>query len=487
MTSHLNSQENPQPAGRPARGGGSLQSRFALFIIAVVLVTVGTYSAALLVTEAGNLKHQAENAQWKTADHLASVCGEALLNRNELIALSFFKELRTSPHYIEALCFNSKGSAWLRDDLSRLTEPTDPADRSLKRMKIERQEAETLRWIYTVPVMKNGKILVAARVVYDGQKTLMGVHRLLKESARRSVPVPVAVLLLAIVLSWIAARALTRPILGLAAGARRVAKGDWNVRVPTTAPGELGELAREFNLMSEQLGDLDRLKDQFVHTVSHDLRNPLGAVATSTRMLRGEDLPVRAGPLVDIIETSVVRLDAMVSNILDTARMREGHLIFDLRTVAVPPILTELTRLYQPVAEQSRKLLEVNVPMDLSPVYGDEEKIRRVFLNLISNAFKFTRAGDRIELSARNIKGGVEMAVKDSGVGIASDRVGRLFVPFRSADGVAGESRKGQGTGLGLSIVKALIEGQGGHLFVQSALGEGTAFTFTLPLGEVPL
>ena len=108
-----------------------------------------------------------------------------------------------------------------------------------------------------------------------------------------------------------------------------------------------------------------------------------------------------------------------------------------------------------------------------------------MFLNLLTNAFKFTRAGDRIELSARPILGGVEMSVKDTGVGIAPERLERLFVPFRSTDGATGEARKGQGTGLGLFIVKALIEGQGGQLRVESVVGQGTTFTFSLPAGAV--
>lgn len=465
--------------------GLSLQARLTLFMAGVVLVTVLTYTAALLVTEARNLRHQAEAAQWKTVEHLASVCGEAHLNRNELIAINFFKELRKSPHFIEAMCLSPTGDVWLRDDLSRLNDKTEPLV-SIHREKTEMAENGHLYWAYSVPVERNGRALVAARVVFDGRGTLIEVNRLLKETARRSMAVPGMVLLLSIFLSWILARALTRPIMGLAAGARRVAKGDWNARVPTSAPGELGELAREFNTMSEQLGDLDRLKDQFIHAVSHDLRNPLGAVATSTRMLRGEDLPARADPLVDIIETSVVRLEAMVSNILDTARMRESQLIYDLRPVFIPPILAELNRLYQPVAEQARKSLAVKTPADLPPIQADEEKVRRIFLNLISNAFKFTRAGDKIELSAREVPGGLEMEVKDSGLGIAPDRLAQLFVPFRSTEGTTGQSKKGQGTGLGLSIVKALVEGHGGRLTVLSELGQGTRFTFTIPLGGPP-
>lgn len=459
----------------------TLRARFTLFIVSVVLITVMAYTAALLAAEAGHLKRQAETMQWSAAEHLARVCGESALNTNELTALNFFKELRTTPHFLEAMCVDPSGMVWLSDDLDREKNLPLVQQNSTKRTKTIEETNGGSRWTYTVPLMKNGRVLVAAQVVFDGRETVRSVHRLLSETGRRSFGVPIIAMGLAILLSWFAARALTRPILSLAVGARRVAKGDWSARVPTDAPGELGELSHEFNLMSEQLGELDRLKDQFIHTVSHDLRNPLGAVATSVRMIRGEDTPARVAPLVDIIETSVVRLEAMVSNILDTARLREGHLAYDIRPVPLSPMINELARLYQPVAEQSRKTIGIHVPPDLPPVLGDEEKIRRVFLNLLTNAFKFTRAGDRIELSARAVLGGVEMHVKDTGVGIAPHRLKQLFVPFRSTDGAAGEARKGQGTGLGLFIVKALVEGQGGQLRVDSVVNQGTTFTFTLP------
>ncbi|MBK8576357.1 MAG: HAMP domain-containing histidine kinase [Elusimicrobia bacterium] len=464
----------------------TLRARFTLFIAGVVLATVAAYTAALLAAEAGHFKRQAEAVQWRATEHLARVCGEAALTKNELTALNFFKELQTTPHLLEALCVAPSGLVWLRDDLGRLKIRTIIQQNPLKRTKTIEDTNGKTRWIYTVPLLRNGRVLAAAQVVFDGQETVRSVHLLLRETARRSFGVPIIAMGLAILLSWFAARALTRPILKMAVGARRLAKGDWSARVPTNAPGELGELGHEFNLMSERLGELDRLKDQFVHTVSHDLRNPLGAVATSVRMIRGEDTPARVAPLVDIIETSVVRLEAMVSNILDTARLREGPLTYDLRPVPLSPIVNELARLYQPVAEQSRKTIGIHVAPDLPPVQGDEEKIRRVFLNLLTNAFKFTRAGDRIEMSARPVPGGVEMKVKDTGVGIEPDRLQRLFVPFRSTDGATGEARKGQGTGLGLFIVKSLVEGQGGQLRVESVVGQGTTFTFTLPTAAGP-
>lgn len=476
-----------QPAAEatssPRSKGLTLPVRFTLFIVGVVLLIVVVYTIALLAAESGHLVRQAESAQWDVTNHLANVCAEAKLNRNELTALNFLKEVQRAPHFLEAMCLEPSGSIWLSHDLSRLKPGALSRGGGMGRGKTVSKTLGQTRWAYTAPIQRNGKDLVVARAVFDGGETGRSVQHLLRQTAQRSLSVSLAAAALAFLLSWLAARTMTRPILALAAGARRVAKGDWDARVPTEAPGEMGELAREFNAMSQQLGELDRLKDQFIHTVSHDLRNPLGAVAMSTRQLRHEGLPAGAVPLVDIIETSVVRLEAMVSNILDTAKLREGKLTYDLRSVSVRSILSELARLYQPVADQSRKTLTLDVPESLPNVWADEEKVMRVFLNLISNAFKFTRANDRIVLSARPVNGAVEMKVSDTGPGIAPERLAKLFVPFHATDGATGEARRGQGTGLGLSIVKVLVEGQGGRLTVKTEVGKGTTFEFTLPIG----
>lgn len=477
------SQPTAEASPSPRRGGLTLPLRFTFFIVGVVLVTVFAYTVALLATERGHLNRQAEAAQWDVTTHLANVCAEATLTKNELTALNFLREVRGSPHFLEAMCLDSSGKIWLSHDLARLKPGEIAGEGGLGRGRAVTETSVQTRWAYTVPVRRNGKDLAIARMVFDGNETLQSVNDLLRQTAERALTVSLAAVLLAILLSWLAARTLTRPILALAAGARRVARGDWTARVPTSMPGEMGELAREFNAMSQQLGELDRLKDQFIHTVSHDLRNPLGAVAASTRLLRNEGLSTGAVPLVDIIETSVVRLEAMVSNILDTAKLREGRLTYDLGSVNIRSVVTELARLYQPVAEQARKTLVLDLPETLPNVWADEEKVRRVFLNLITNAFKFTRANDRIVLSARSAKGAVKIKVSDTGVGIAPERVPKLFVPFHSTEGTTGEARRGQGTGLGLSIVKVLVEGQGGQLEVRSEVGKGTTFEFTLPLG----
>jgi signal transduction histidine kinase len=239
------------------------------------------------------------------------------------------------------------------------------------------------------------------------------------------------ILMVAVILSWAMARALTRPIVQLEEGARRVGGGDWSARVSEKGPGELGRLALEFNGMAKKLGVLDRMKDEFVHAVSHDLRNPLGAILASAKLLRGETSSSESQSLVEVVETSAVRLSAMVNDILDVACLQERALQFNRTVFALPPLLRELVRLYSPLAQETRKNIVLEIPPSLPSLKADEGKVFRVFLNLLANAMKFTRPGDSVTLSARSgTPGWVECRVSDTGPGIAPERIPPCFWPI---------------------------------------------------------
>jgi signal transduction histidine kinase len=146
-------------------------------------------------------------------------------------------------------------------------------------------------WSYSVPAQRRGKLVAAGHLVYDSFETTRTVRLLLMQIVRRSLGITAITLLFSVGIAWVATRKLTRPIMELVRGARRLAMGDWSIRVREQAPGELGELAAEFNTMSHRLGELDQLKDQLMHTISHDLRNPLGAMTTLTKILKTDALP----------------------------------------------------------------------------------------------------------------------------------------------------------------------------------------------------
>lgn len=464
----------------------TLRKRFSILIGVVVLLTVLVYSVGFLLSEKRHLEREQEKAHWTAVGHLAHACGQALVNRDDLAVLNFFKELGSSADFIEAMCLDESGRVILHSDLKQ-------TGAQITTVKFNTPLRSTLKdalgrriLVYDHPVYRAGRPVSGARVVFDEQRTIADVNKILTGTMRRSTGLAVGILGVALLLSWVAARALTRPILALAVGAKRIGGGDWTVRVDPMAPGELGILAREFNAMTGKLGELDRLKDQFVAAVSHDLRNPLGAITASAKMLQDDNLAEQSRDQVDLILSSVTRLSAMVSNMLDIACLQEKALVFDVKSFFLPPLVGDLVRLYKPLAHQSKKTIELDVPADLPPLWADEEKVFRIFLNLLVNAFKFTRAGDKIVISAHNaIPGMVECRVSDTGRGIPQDRLTHLFEPHQSR-GKTLADQPGQGAGLGLSIVKILVEGNGGAIRAESVPGKGSVFIFTLPTETKP-
>ncbi|MBK8575658.1 MAG: HAMP domain-containing protein [Elusimicrobia bacterium] len=311
----------------------SLRFRFGLLIGGVVALTVVVHLVSLLTSEARHLSRRAEEAHWTAAQHLAHVCGESSINRDDLAALNFLKELSRAEDHVEAFCLNKSGGIRLHRTMSLIGQPL------LKGLPSSPQKEETEKngrrvWIYTVPIERQGVSLGAARVSFDSSKTQDHVRAQLVLVVKRSLNMSGVTLLVALLFSWLAARALTRPILVIAKEAKRLSKGDWEARVPEEAPGELGELSREFNAMSQKLGELDALKDQVMHSVSHDLRNPLGAMTTLARMMKADDLPATSLAYAEAIETTAIRLAAMLNNILDTARLKDGPLSFNRGRVA---------------------------------------------------------------------------------------------------------------------------------------------------------
>ena len=459
----------------------TLGARFTLLIVGAIVLTGALLVAGFLGVERRYLIFEGQKAHQTNTGHLAHLCAESTLTNDELGLVNFLKELRQSPDLEEAICVNTQGKVLAHTNLSLLgkTFPTFAAPWA----SVRSNNPESEPWIYAQTAIRNGKPEVLARTVYHSKVVREAVRGRLKNMVGRSLGVGAGVLGIALLLSWGAAKTLTRPIYKLAQGVRRVGGGDWTVQVSENVPGELGDLAREFNIMSSRLGELDRLKDQFIHNVSHDLRNPLSAIATSAKMLRTDDLPADSVPLLRVIEAAALRLRTMVNNILDTAKLREGRLIFEKTVFHPQKLFEDLAGLFEPLAKKSGKTLTLDLSPGLSALYADEEKVLRVFLNLLSNAFKFTKEGDCISLEGRGAGEWVEFSVRDTGWGIDPKRLPLIFDPFHSTT-EGPEAPPHQGTGLGLSIVKVLVEGHGGCVRVESVLGKGTIFFVTFPAAK---
>jgi two-component system NtrC family sensor kinase len=292
-----------------------------------------------------------------------------------------------------------------------------------------------------------------------------------------------ATILLAILIAIPLAWSITRPLQELVAATRRVAQGDWSVRVPVYGRGEMGILGDSFNTMvetlketQEQLIQKEKLASvgQLAAGVAHEINNPLGSVLLYADILHKETPETNSQQRDDLqmIIREATRCKTIVNDLLNFSRQNE-----------ILAQKTDLNHLLEELCEEARKQdifqqveLVSDLDPELPPVQADPLQLRQVFLNLMSNAGEAMPDGGRLTLHSRKGPGTgfVTVAVEDTGVGIPEENMKRLFTPFFTTKPI------GKGTGLGLAIIYGIVKMHRGQISVQSKVGKGTTFTITL-------
>jgi signal transduction histidine kinase len=299
------------------------------------------------------------------------------------------------------------------------------------------------------------------------------------------IAVSVALLLALGIASWLTA-SLLRPINELRHGMAVVAAGDFDpeVNVAPERPDELGDLARSFERMTEQLAELDRLKAEFVSIASHELKTPLSVIRGYTSLLQDGiygEVPATQRKVITSISDQADRLTRLVQQLLDVSRFEAGGGKLDLRTIELRAFLDELAVSFEALALQSGIEFRVQTDGDAPTDFiGDPDRLNEVLGNLLSNAFKFTPRGGRIEMHAAREDGTLAIEVNDTGVGVPADKLPRIFEKFFQVDNDA--QPRSVGSGLGLAISREIVEAHGGTISAESAVGRGTQIRVVLPL-----
>jgi len=274
---------------------------------------------------------------------------------------------------------------------------------------------------------------------------------------------------------------ILRPIERLTAAAQRMEKGDLSVRVPVDSQDEIGKLAHAFNAMASSLAMQEQLRRNLVSDVAHELRTPLTNLRGYLEAVRDGLIQPDAG-LIDNLYEETMLLNRLVSDLHELAQAEAGQLNLVRRPVRVDEIVHRLAEAFNWQVESKGLTLRVDVPADLPLVDVDPERIGQVLRNLLSNAILHTPAGGEIDIVARAGGKWVTVAVKDTGEGIPPEHLPFVFDRFYRVD--KSRSRLTGGVGLGLAIAKQLVEAHGGDIHVESRVGEGSTFTFTLPIAE---
>jgi signal transduction histidine kinase len=311
----------------------------------------------------------------------------------------------------------------------------------------------------------------------------------LSEAERVSLAALAVALLLATAISLWLTRSITQPIFALEDGMRAVAEGDLDHKLAFDAErtDEFGRLAVSFEAMSRQLGDLDKLKAEFVSIASHELKTPINVILGYLQLMQEGvygPLDDKQKSVANTIVAQAKTLSRLAGQLLDVSRFEAGGGRIEPRPLKLASMLDELERTFHVLAVQRQVEFRVVRKADLpKEVTWDADRINEVTGNLLSNAFKFTPAAGTVELVAGPHENGVCIEVRDTGAGIAPNQLPHVFEKFYQADNQRSASAKG--TGLGLAIAKEIVEAHQGKITCTSVVGKGTTFLILLPVAVV--
>jgi len=469
-----------------------LRTKFSFFAILILVVALLGMSVILFIFEKRHLLQTMRESQVNAIKGLAEICKEAIISEDDLLLLNYIKVVKRTTGVVYAMFVDDKGKVVVHTD-TNLLGYTYQDDIGVKAQGSEElliqpymgKEGGELVDV-SLPVLLGEDRLGTARIGFSRVVLNRVVEDTLSLTRHRILVVAGVAFSIGIFGAFILAQLMGRPIKKLTEGAKSIGQGNLEQKILVKSRDELGDLAGEFNRMAKKLKELDQMKDDFVSSVSHELRSPLTSIKGYVDfILRG-----KAGPLNDklveyltIVKNNTSRLAMFINDILDLAKIEAKRFELGKEALELPPLIEEMVTFFRPQAEENKIQLEAVVPSSVSLVSADLDKIRQVFINLLSNAFKFTPEGGKVTIEAKNSDSGefVEVSVKDTGVGIAKEDLQRVFDKFEQIKPAGGKVKKVKGTGLGLAIVKGILEAHGGRIWVESELDKGSNFIFTLP------
>ena len=287
-------------------------------------------------------------------------------------------------------------------------------------------------------------------------------------------------------------RAITKPIMDITDVAHQVMEGrDFSLRVTKTTEDEIGYLVDAFNNMlaeigrrSEALLTADRMKDQFLATLAHELRNPLAPISNALHLLEAAgDRPDMAANARRMMARQLKQLVRLVDDLLDVSRITTGKLVLHMENTELRKVIDNAVEIARPLIESCRHRLTVDLPAQPLNLRGDETRLAQVFSNLLNNAARYTDPGGEITVAAEVGTRDVAVHVTDNGLGIAPEVLPEIFEMFTQAN--TSIERAQAGLGVGLALALHLIEMHGGTIQARSdGIGRGSRFTVRLPLSE---
>lgn len=286
----------------------------------------------------------------------------------------------------------------------------------------------------------------------------------------------VGIILLLLLMGVYFIKSIVQPIRQIADSARSLAKGDFSSRITPKTEDEIGELCRVFNYMADELENSETIKNEFISSVSHELRTPLTAIKgwAETIVELRDDETISKG--MRVISEETERLSEMVEELLDFSRIQNNSLMLQKANMDVLAELADAILIYGERARQNGIEIRYDEPDAVAMIYGDKNRIRQVFINIIDNAIKYSKAQGSIEIETELSDGKITITIEDSGVGISAEDLPKIKTRFYKANNTV------RGSGIGLAVADEIIRMHEGRIDISSVQGKGTAVTIVLPI-----
>jgi signal transduction histidine kinase/CheY-like chemotaxis protein len=490
----------------------------------LTMIIMGTTGIALLSASFVLHSHHRFTMRDAAVGHfetIAKIIGAniapSLLANDPKAAIGTLQALKTEPHIEVACLFDRSGKPFAVHLQEKIAADSVPAETLREGIYWGDKRLELSRQIY-LDGTHLGTLYLKARADVVG-KSLTQFTQILAIVFFLSSSI-------AFILAWRFQRIVSGPILNLASTAKRISsEKDYSIRASRDAGSEVGilvdgfnEMLRQVEIREEQLrrhssrleqevsartAELvalnagltaskeraeyaSRAKSEFLANMSHELRTPLNAIIGYSELLQEEVQDAgKEDALPDLkrINAAGKHLLGLINNILDLTKIEAGKTPLQVETFEIRRMIDEVVGTILPCVEEKKNQLHVNCSPDPGWMDGDPLKIRQILFNLLSNACKFTREGNIWLEAARHKEAGkdtITFWVRDTGIGMTSDQISRLFQPFHQGD--AATARKFGGTGLGLAISYRFCRMMGGDIYVESRPGEGSAFACRLPV-----
>ncbi|MFC2061157.1 ATP-binding protein [Elusimicrobiota bacterium] len=451
-----------------------LRAKFSFLTCSLAVLIVIGVSFFFYITEKQVLLKEMKESQINTVQGLANVGKESLITSNEILTINYLSQVKQTPGVGHAMITALDGEILAHTNIEQLGKKAkEPQDR---------------REIFSVthPISINDRTVATAMVGFSRSFLDKKIHEALKNTRKRIFGVAALGLLIGFLGAVILSLMMTNPIKIMAAGAASIGEGKLDTVIKVRSKDELGTLAADLNKMAHKLAELDRMKQDFIASITHEFRSPLNAMAIHFDLLSKEkmgELNEKQKSSFNILKKNAKRLELFINDLLDIAKIERGKMEINNMDFELLPVINEIRDLYKVQADKKSIVIKTELPGELPDAYADPDRTRQILTNLINNAIKFTGANGSITLNVvLNDNNFIQVSVQDTGMGIPENQLNSIFNKFEQVKGVRTSLTGQKGTGLGLSIVKGIVEGQGGKIWVESEENKGSTFYFTLPV-----